>query len=321
MACLVAPLLGTEQATVGTICAPCHAKTVEDFSRTPMAQTSGMVSAALSRFVPQRSSFLHSSSDYRFDVMVDKDLDRPLTISFSRQQSMSAQSILPRWFIRSGNVGSSFVFERDGHLFMSPVSYYSAEARWDVSQGYENYTNLYLTRAVTRECWNCHATGIRPIAGTVNRYNDPPFQTAGVACGRCHGRGELHVKSGGHAPVTNPSKLPDRARDDVCAQCHLTGKFRIVRPGCNPGDFQPGERLADYVSTFVESGPRDALQATGHFEALALSVCRIKSRVTLTCVTCHSIHSPPARREKPAYYRARCLGCHARQDCPIDAVA
>ena len=277
--------------------------------------------AAVGRFVPQRSSFFHSPSGYEFVVNVENNANPPLTISFSKHKSSPDHSISPKWFIGSGNVGSSFVFERDGYFFMSPVSYYSSESRWDVSPGYESYTNLYLTRAVTPECWSCHASGTRSIAGTVNRYDDPPFEEAGIGCERCHGPGAVHAKSGGHAPITNPSKLSGRAREDVCAQCHLTGQIRILRPGRNPGDFQPGEDLAKYVSIFVDPDARHAPQATGHFEALASSACRIKSGGRLSCGSCHSVHSRPSQSNKPAYYRAKCLGCHATDDCQMAASA
>src|SRR5439155_233858 len=76
-------------------CAGCHSKIVRDFGRTPMAQTSGTLAAAVGRFVPQRASFFHSPSGYKFVVSVDNDANPPLTISFSKQKSSPDQSIAP----------------------------------------------------------------------------------------------------------------------------------------------------------------------------------------------------------------------------------
>src|SRR5439155_15231694 len=191
------------------------------------------------------SSFFHLTSGYKFVVEAAPENKAPLTISYSR--GSSAGSIAPIWFIGSGHVGRSFVFSKNGHLYMSPVSYYASNARWDLSPGYQRYTTLYATRPVTEPCWNCHSSGTRKIAGTVNRYDDPPFEEAGVACARCHGPGAEHARSARRADVWNPAKMPNRQREDLCAQCHFTGAMRIERPSRSLRDFEPGDRLSDYV--------------------------------------------------------------------------
>jgi len=203
---------------------------------------------------------------------------------------------------------------------MSPVSYYASDGRWDLSPGYQRYANLYLTRPVTEPCWNCHSSGTRRIEGTVNRYDDPPFEEAGVACERCHGPGGPHVSMRG-GTILNPAKLPKQQRDDVCAQCHFTGATRIERPHRSLRNFEPGNRLSDYVTIFVDSGPAKPPRATDHFESLSSSVCSIRSGGQLWCGTCHNIHSPPPEGAAEAYYRTKCLGCHHQDECREDRQA
>jgi len=140
------------------------------------------------------------------------------------------------YFIGSGRVGRSYLFQSDGFLFEAPVSWYASRSLWDVSPGYRNDSTVNLTRPVEPACLECHASGVRPIAGTVNKYAAPPFAQEGVTCDRCHGDGEEHAHARG--PIVNPSKLDAERRDSVCQQCHLSGAVRIPRSG-SPKPFNP----------------------------------------------------------------------------------
>jgi len=42
-------------------------------------------------------------------------------------------------------------------------------------------------------CLSCHASFLKVVAGTQNRFASPPFGEGGVACERCHGPGDARV--------------------------------------------------------------------------------------------------------------------------------
>src|SRR6185295_16366954 len=96
--------------------------------------------------------------------------------------------------------------------------------------------------------------------GTQNKYETPPFEEGGVACVRCHGPGEAHIRkmragdAASGASIINPAKLAPEMRDSICAQCHLSGEMRVMKPGRDWTSYQPGARLADSVTVFVRAG-------------------------------------------------------------------
>ena len=65
------------------------------------------------------------------------------------------------------------------------------------------------------------------------------------------------------------------------------------------------------VSVFVWSGATAEMKVNSHFEKLAQSRCKIESGERLWCGSCHDPHSLPAEAEKAAYFRQKCVTCHA----------
>ena len=47
------------------------------------------------------------------------------------------------------------------------------------------------------------------------------------------------------------------------------------------------------------------------------SRCFRASRGKMGCISCHDPHGLPAPAEKVAYYRDRCLECHAEKGCRL----
>lgn len=182
------------------------------------------------------------------------------------------------YFIGAGSIGRSYVTAVDGFLFQSPMSYYSATGRWDLSPGFEN---TEFSREIEPSCLGCHATGVRWREGTVNGYDQPAFSEAGVSCERCHGPAGPHIaKQAKLGPV----------RDAACAQCHLPGVVTIGK------------------AVFVWDGLGREASVNGHFEQLARSKCALASGGKLTCTNCHSPH-------RAIDYRQKCLECHTTQAC------
>jgi hypothetical protein len=280
-------------------CAPCHARIFETYSRTPMAQSSGRLPAAL-----PAGEFRHAASGVAYRI------DTNGTVMLEQAGRRAIRRFT--YFIGSGAAGRSFLESRDGFLFQAPITWYTQAGRWDVSPGYENDRISRWSRAIEPSCLYCHASQTAHIDHTQNRYRDPPF-TAGISCERCHGPGGEHAR--GRGGMVNPSKLPAAQRDAVCAQCHLSGEARSERAGRSVTTFRPGHDLRDYVAYFVYDNRQAALKATSHFEKMYGSRCKTASGDRLWCGSCHDPHTVPAPAERASWYRGKCLGCHEPETC------
>ena len=154
----------------------------------------------------------------------------------------------------SGSRGVSYLVERDGRLFQSPISWYSQQKKWDLSPGYER-RNDHFDRPIEPQCLFCHANRVEPVELSVNRYEEPIFRGHAVGCERCHGPGELHARGqeivdGKDVTIVNPRHLDIPLRAAVCEQCHILGDHRIDRPGRGPFDYRPGLPTIDFFAVY-----------------------------------------------------------------------
>ncbi|MDQ2711252.1 MAG: hypothetical protein M3Y24_03275 [Acidobacteriota bacterium] len=226
------------------------------------------------------------------------------------QRANESAKLRVQYAIGSGNHAVGYLAKVGDHLFQSPISYYTTRHLWDLAPGYEQAPKPDFSRPVTVECLSCHADKPLPIANTLNSYQSPPFEGMAIACDRCHGPAEAHLKRPVPGSIVNPAKLAGAERDSICEQCHLAGEIRIPNPGKTMADFQPGEKTEEVFTVYVAAHPiENSIKVISHSEQLALSVCARNSGGRLWCGTCHNPHDKP---ERPvAYYRERCLGCHA----------
>ena len=78
-----------------------------------------------------------------------------------------------RFALGSGTRGISFLIERDGFLFQSPIAWFAQQRRWDISPGYGEFTTRpNFERAIQPDCLFCHANQFRPVAGHVEPLRD-----------------------------------------------------------------------------------------------------------------------------------------------------
>jgi len=287
-------------------CAQCHREIYESYRRTPMAASSGPIGGGLIRETFDNAAFTHSAIGFRYRIL---RTGAGLFVDFQKVDGTLHGRKLLSWFVGSGATARSYIVADNQYLFEAPVAYYTASAKWALAPAYDSYAYPFLTRAIQPGCLTCHASFLQPIAPTQNRYDAQPFREGGVACERCHGPGERHIASG--APMLNPAKLPPAQRDSICAQCHLSGEARVMQPGRDWQSFHPGERLSDTMTIFVKASRKPGMTVTGHVEKLAQSACKQASGDKLWCGTCHNPHAVPSATGRAAWFRAKCLGCHA----------
>ena len=65
----------------------------------------------------------------------------------------------------------------------------------------------------------------------------------------------------------------------------------------------------------LPAGDTGGMRVAGHVEQMAVSRCAGKSNGEMGCTSCHDPHRVPAAAEKEAYFRQRCLDCHAKKGC------
>jgi len=216
------------------------------------------------------------------------------------------------YVIGSGNHASGYLLDLAGHLFQSPVAYYTSRHAYDLAPGYEGLANPDFTRPVAEGCLFCHSGSALHIPGTSNQYRSPAFSAEAITCARCHGSAEKHLSDPRAGTIINPAKLEPAARDSICEQCHLLGVGRVLNPGKKFSDFRPGQPLEDVFTTYqnvsVSGSDAEKFKVISHVEQLARSTCARKSEGRLWCGTCHDPHNKPA--EPVAFFRAKCLSCH-----------
>src|SRR5947208_14106694 len=138
------------------------------------------------------------------------------------------------YVIGAGGRGRSYLTDRDGYLFQTAISWYTAKGIWDLSPGFD--ADLLPGRPVSGECLFCHANQAAPMPGYRNRLAETAAAGHAIGCERCHGPGQLHVREGSapgpvDSTIVNPRKLEPALREAVCQQCHLEGEGGVGRPG------------------------------------------------------------------------------------------
>ncbi len=231
-----------------------------------------------------------------------------------------------RYVIGSGSFSRSYLVDRDGCLFVSPATWYSAPKEWKLSPGYDR-GNLGFQRPVLLRCLVCHAGRVESLDRSPQRVALPSLA---IDCERCHGPGELHARKwdgviAGQGTnieldetIFNPVHFDRQLGEDVCAQCHLHSAATVERRGRSLLDFRPGRKLSDYLAHYAPQSPSADMTVVGHVEQMRLSRC-YQANKRMTCLTCHDPHAEQTPAEMPAVFREKCLQCHTDQSCKASA--
>lgn len=293
-------------------CARCHAEIAETFARHPMGRSMAPAAEVMPEVLGEvfQADGLTYAIDRRDGRVFHQEIHPDGTVIEEEA----------RYALGSGTRGFAFLVDRGGGLYESPISWYTQIQQWGLSPGYRN-ANLHFDRPITRECLFCHVNQAEPRGdrGLV-------IQGLTIGCERCHGPGALHVRhpmslADGPPNIVNPARLDPPLREDVCNQCHLQGVGRTNPPGRSSFDYRPGLPLSDFIQVpNTDADPVVRNQNIRNVEQMRSSRCYLASKGQLGCISCHDPHRKPMPAERVAFYRDRCLRCHADPGCslPLD---
>lgn len=267
-------------------CAQCHRAEAAGQRNTPMAQA--LVSTAHCAILVRHAKLTFTEGIYR--SAIQREGDRSILSVTDGRDTLSVPLL---WAFGNGKAGQTYVFEHDGALYESRLSYYSALDALDLTMGARNSAPNGIVMAAgrrmdangARECFGCHSLGATS-GGNLNLAAVSP----GVGCENCHGPVDQHAAAvrAGEASGMKLPKLGEMSAEEMnelCGRCHRTWQeISLHGPrGVNNVRFQP-YRLTN-------------------------SRCYDPGDTRIRCTACHDPHGP-LETGATAYDR-RCTACHS----------
>jgi hypothetical protein len=267
-------------------CATCHPAQAKPHPATSMAHAMEL---------PAECDILKSHRVLTFRI-------EPYSYRIERQGEQSIYSVSDGhqtisvpigWAFGLGLAGQTYVYEYNGELYQSRVSYYKALDDLDVTLGAQNTkpTNLVQAAGLLMspdekvQCFRCHATdAVDHKKLTLNNL------IPGVQCERCHGPTANHLRSvkigdAKGAAMTELRKMTSEQTANFCGQCHRTWD-EIAGSGLNG---VANVRFQPY--------------------RLITSKCYDADDSRIRCTSCHDPHGEVSR--SVASYDGKCQACHA----------
>lgn len=264
------------------VCAQCHQALAKGQSKHSMAHTAMVAtdSALLARGDAQ-----YKDGQYSYTIRQQNG-----HAYYSVTNHIDTVSIPLLWAFGSGNLGQSYLFEREGSLFEARMSFLPGVG-FDLTPGHQKAVPISLKVALGRpipadeqvKCFGCHSVG-----SSAGGHFDPGQAMLGISCEGCHGPGAAHVamaKSGvGGFPglIFNPARLTPPQALDFCGACH-----------------RAWWDVADVSDIHAVRFPALRLEQ---------SRCWGNGDARLICANCHDPHQALAR--EPSAYDGKCLSCH-----------
>ncbi|MGA7106719.1 MAG: multiheme c-type cytochrome [Terracidiphilus sp.] len=287
-------------------CARCHAKIYGTYLSTPMANASGLAIENLKtvRYLHRPSNVTYSISTEKGQATLvaddphlpDGPVTRPLT-----------------YFLGSGHLGVTYLYSVNDYMFESPVAWYAASGSYDMKPGLADMREMPPAIPIQSACLRCHMSSVQAsVAGAMNRYQGPAFLHTGITCESCHGDSIKHTRSGGKERIVNPMHLDAERRDSVCISCHLEGDVSVEHAGTSASSYRAGASISTYLSFYVRSKADPNARGVSEVEQLSQSTCKRRSGDAMSCMSCHDPHFTPGPEQRVAFYRKKCLACHAQ---------
>ncbi len=274
-------------------CQKCHAGVFRTQMATPMADAARPAHDAPRLHQHPSLSFENGPYSYRL-------LTSGAGVDLSVSNGAETETAPLSWAFGSGELGQTYMFQRDGRWFESRLSLYTSTGQLDITTGHSplppesvhDALGRGMNSAEAARCFGCH-TGVSTTAG----HFEPQSALPGITCEACHGPGADHAKAmatgnpgGKAASLLNPANLSPVDSVDFCGACHRT--------------------WADVAFSGASKREVDVVR----FQPYRLESSRCWGKtgdVRLTCVACHDPHVPLQR--DAAAYDPQCLSCHLRQ--------
>ncbi|MBO0699080.1 MAG: hypothetical protein J2P46_11855, partial [Zavarzinella sp.] len=309
------------------VCAGCHADLSASYHEHPMGRSLAPAAVApVSVREEKAAANPFEAEGFRYSIQRrDGRLFHRMTCPAADGNPITDVTEEIAFVVGSGERARSYLVNRDGFVYQSPISWFAAEGRFDLSPGYRG-KRIGFSRVIGTDCLFCHSGQVAHVAGTVNGYEPSVFRAHAIGCERCHGPGELHAARQDRPrpgepdeTIVNPARLEHALAESVCEQCHLQGAARVVRRDRDAFDYRPGLPLDLFMTVFVRSTEPGRHSFVGHVEQMHASRCYQHSPAEkrMTCVSCHDPHRAPAPAEKAGFYRRHCLECHTTQGCTV----
>jgi predicted CXXCH cytochrome family protein len=319
-----------DQAFVGMdACGNCHTRIWRQYRASPMGRSLATPLEAVPQIEHYDDTEFAPPGLRRYRVERDGDVVRHHESLRDTDGSLVYdQSHVVSYALGSGKRGRSYIFERDGMLLKSSISWFSDRREWGLSPDYVPDSHKRFDRRITEGCINCHAGRVAVDRAAPDKFASPAVIEAAIGCERCHGAGARHVAAHESTDsrrladelIINPAQLDTARQLSICAQCHLHGEARVIRSGQRACDFQPGQLLEENRIVFVAAaGPTTGSrrQALSQVEQMVLSACYRGSEGRMSCTSCHDPHGNPAPETRVDFYRAKCLACHETRACSL----
>jgi len=284
---------------VGTSkCIQCHADKVGQ-QTTAMAKALELADGCQILRANARLTFRQAPYSYR----IAREGDRRVYSVSDGANTISAPIL---YCFGQGAAGQTYVFEHNGALYESRVSFYKAIRGLDITLGHargvpkslDEAAGNRMTPADARSCFGCHSAA---AANKTQLRLDRLIP--GVSCESCHGPGEKHVAAftAGAAGdlkdkrIFNPAVLDTEGQSNFCGACHRTW-----------------EDVAQMILERRQNNQELGINSV-RFQPyrIANSPCyapAVMDDRRISCTACHDPHKDV--EHKPAFYDAKCAACH-----------
>ncbi len=138
---------GPEARYIGVAaCAGCHAKKHESYLLTTHSRALSDVDPGVE---PPDGSFDHKPSGRSYRVYRrDGQLRHEELLRTAEGQEIARVDLPVRYLVGSGNYSRTYLVEADGFLQESPITWYTAKSKWDLSPGYDAPRHMSFERPV-----------------------------------------------------------------------------------------------------------------------------------------------------------------------------
>lgn len=266
-------------------CATCHPAQAKPHPTTSMGHA--LESAEECAILKEHSVLTFQSGPYSYRI--ERKGQESI---YSVSDGHKTMAVPLRWAFGLGSVGQTYVYEKDGELYQSRVSFYREIDGLDFTLASQNTkpndviqaAGLLMSHEEATQCFSCHAT-----SALENKQIAFNKLIPGVQCERCHGSTESHLEGlkRGDTKLAHMDSLrafSTEQTSNFCGQCHRTW-----------------EEIA-------ASGRLGVLTVRFQPYRLTNSKCYDTEDKRISCTACHDPHQEINRVD--ASYDGKCLACH-----------